>query len=94
VQERTGAELARALDGAAISAAKSRNQRRAAAALVLYLAALGREVPQLPIFREVRDGYLSNDTLPPPSTVVQVVAVAREGLMIEVEVVAVLPPSA
>jgi enamine deaminase RidA (YjgF/YER057c/UK114 family) len=49
---------------------------------------------QLPILREVRDGYLSRDTPPPPSTVVQVVALAREGLMIEVEVVAVLPPSA
>lgn len=49
---------------------------------------------QLPILREVRDGYLSKDTPPPPSTVVQVVALAREGLMIEVEVVAVLPPSA
>jgi enamine deaminase RidA (YjgF/YER057c/UK114 family) len=48
---------------------------------------------QLPILREVRDGYLSKDTPPPPSTVVQVVALAREGLMIEVEVVAVLPSS-
>jgi hypothetical protein len=28
-----------------------------------------------------------------PHTVVQVVALAREGLMVEVEVVAVLPPS-
>jgi enamine deaminase RidA (YjgF/YER057c/UK114 family) len=48
---------------------------------------------QLPILREVRDAYLSKDTPPPPSTVVQVVALAREGLMVEVEVVAVLPPS-
>ena len=48
---------------------------------------------QLPILREVRDGYINKDA-PPPSTVVQVVALAREGLMIEVEVVAVLPPSA
>jgi enamine deaminase RidA (YjgF/YER057c/UK114 family) len=49
---------------------------------------------QLPILREVRDAYLSKDTPPPASTVVQVVALAREGLMIEVEVVAVLPPKA
>jgi len=48
---------------------------------------------QLPILREVRDGYINKDA-PPASTVVQVVALAREGLMIEVEVVAVLPPSA
>lgn len=47
---------------------------------------------QLPVLREVRDGYINKDA-PPPSTVVQVVALAREGLMIEVEVVAVLPPS-
>jgi enamine deaminase RidA (YjgF/YER057c/UK114 family) len=48
---------------------------------------------QLPILREVRDGYINKDA-PPASTVVQVVALAREGLMLEVEVVAVLPPSA
>ena len=48
---------------------------------------------QLPILREVRDGYINKEA-PPASTVVQVVALAREGLMIEVEVVAVLPPSA
>ena len=47
----------------------------------------------LPIFREVRDAYVSKET-PPPSTVVQVVSLAREGLLLEVEVVAVLPPSA
>jgi enamine deaminase RidA (YjgF/YER057c/UK114 family) len=47
----------------------------------------------LPIFREVRDGHVSKET-PPPSTVVQVVSLAREGLLLEVEVVAVLPPSA
>jgi enamine deaminase RidA (YjgF/YER057c/UK114 family) len=41
----------------------------------------------------VRDGYINKDA-PPPSTVVQVVALAREGLMLEVEVVAVLPPRA
>jgi enamine deaminase RidA (YjgF/YER057c/UK114 family) len=48
---------------------------------------------QLPILREVRDGYINKEA-PPASTVVQVVALAREGLMLEVEVIAVLPPSA
>jgi enamine deaminase RidA (YjgF/YER057c/UK114 family) len=47
----------------------------------------------LPIFREVRDQYVSKDT-PPPSTIVQVVQLARDGFLLEVEVIAVLPPRA
>lgn len=48
----------------------------------------------LPIFREVRDQYLSKDAPPPPSTVVQVVQLARDSFLLEVEVIAVLPPRA
>ena len=44
----------------------------------------------LPIFREVRDKYVSKDT-PPPSTVVQVGRLARAQFLLEVEGVAVLP---
>jgi enamine deaminase RidA (YjgF/YER057c/UK114 family) len=47
----------------------------------------------LPIFREVRDRYVSKDT-PPPSTVVQVGRLARDGFLLEVEGIAVLPPRA
>ena len=47
----------------------------------------------IPIFREVRDRYVSEDT-PPPSTAVQVVRLARDGFLLEVEVIAVLPPRA
>ena len=47
----------------------------------------------IPIFREVRDRYVSKDT-PPPSTAVQVVRLARDGFLLEVEVIAVLPPRA
>jgi enamine deaminase RidA (YjgF/YER057c/UK114 family) len=45
------------------------------------------------IFREVRDKYLSKET-PPPSTAVQVVRLARDGFLLEVEAVAVLPARA
>jgi enamine deaminase RidA (YjgF/YER057c/UK114 family) len=47
----------------------------------------------IPIFREVRDSYVSKDT-PPTSTAVQVGRLARDGFLLEVEAIAVLPPSA
>jgi len=45
---------------------------------------------QLPVFREVRDQYISKDA-PPASTIVQVGQLAREEFLLEVEVIAVLP---
>jgi enamine deaminase RidA (YjgF/YER057c/UK114 family) len=52
-----------------------------------YLA----DMKHLPIFREVRDMYL-NTAAPPASTTLAVADFAREGALLEVEVVAVLPP--
>jgi enamine deaminase RidA (YjgF/YER057c/UK114 family) len=46
---------------------------------------------QLPIFREVRDRYVRTE-LPPASTTVQIARLAREGALIEIEAIAVLPP--
>ena len=46
---------------------------------------------QLPVLREVRDTYI-NQTTPPASTTVQVVALADPRYLIEVEAIAVLPP--
>jgi enamine deaminase RidA (YjgF/YER057c/UK114 family) len=46
---------------------------------------------QLPILREVRSNYLKEDTLP-AATVVQVVALADPRFLLEIEVVAFLPP--
>jgi enamine deaminase RidA (YjgF/YER057c/UK114 family) len=46
----------------------------------------------LAIFREVRDAYL-NMSAPPASTLVYVPKLAREGLLIEIEAIAVLPPA-
>jgi len=45
---------------------------------------------QIGTFREVRDRYV-NTASPPASTTIQVPALARPGLLIEVEAVAVLP---
>jgi enamine deaminase RidA (YjgF/YER057c/UK114 family) len=45
----------------------------------------------IPIYREVRDAYV-NRANPPASTTVQVAKLARDGLLFEVEAVAVLPP--
>ena len=45
---------------------------------------------QLPIHREVRDGYV-NKAAPPASTTIEISRLAREGGLLEVEVVAVLP---
>ena len=48
------------------------------------------DTSQLPALRAVRDRHV-NTAAPPASTLVQVVRLAREGLMIEIEAVAVLP---
>jgi enamine deaminase RidA (YjgF/YER057c/UK114 family) len=45
---------------------------------------------QLPIHRDVRDKYV-NKANPPASTTIEISRLAREGGLIEVEVVAVLP---
>ena len=44
---------------------------------------------QLPIHREIRDKYVNKGT-PPASTTIEISRLAREGGLIEVEVVAVL----
>ena len=48
------------------------------------------DMTQLPVFREVRDKYV-NTTNPPASTAVQVSRLFREGFLVEVEAVAVVP---
>jgi enamine deaminase RidA (YjgF/YER057c/UK114 family) len=48
------------------------------------------DVKDLAVFREVRDQYL-NTKAPPASTTLAVAAFARQGALLEVEVVAVLP---
>ena len=47
----------------------------------------------LPTFREVRDSYLA-DKNRPASTTIAISGLAREGALIEIEAVAVLPPAA
>lgn len=48
------------------------------------------DMSQLPAFREVRDKYV-NTANPPASTAVQVSRLFREGYLVEVEAVAVVP---
>jgi len=48
------------------------------------------DMSQLPAFREVRDKYV-NTANPPVSTAVQVSRLFREGFLVEVEAVAVVP---
>jgi enamine deaminase RidA (YjgF/YER057c/UK114 family) len=45
---------------------------------------------QLPIYREVRDKFV-NVAAPPASTTLEVSKLAREGTLLEVEAIAVLP---
>jgi enamine deaminase RidA (YjgF/YER057c/UK114 family) len=45
----------------------------------------------LPVFFEVRDRYV-NTRSPPASTAIQVVRLAREGALFEIDAIAVLPP--
>jgi enamine deaminase RidA (YjgF/YER057c/UK114 family) len=49
------------------------------------------DMAHLPIFREVRDTYL-NTAAPPASTTIAIANLAREGALLEIECVAVLPP--
>jgi len=51
------------------------------------------DVKYLPIFRQVRDSYLA-DKNRPASTTIAISGLAREGALIEIEAVAVLPPAA
>jgi enamine deaminase RidA (YjgF/YER057c/UK114 family) len=48
------------------------------------------DIAHLPIFREVRDRYL-NTSAPPASTTLAIAKLAREGALLEIEAVAVLP---
>jgi reactive intermediate/imine deaminase len=48
------------------------------------------DMTQLPAFREVRDKYV-NTSAPPVSTAVKVAGLFREGFLVEVEAVAVVP---
>lgn len=51
------------------------------------------DMAHLPVFFEVRDGFV-NTKAPPASTAIQVVRLAREGALFEVEAVAVVPDRA
>jgi len=48
------------------------------------------DMTHLPAFREVRDKYINTST-PPASTAVKVAGLFREGFLLEVEAVAVVP---
>jgi enamine deaminase RidA (YjgF/YER057c/UK114 family) len=50
------------------------------------------DVKYLPTFRQVRDSYLA-DKNRPASTTIAISALAREGALLEIEAVAVLPPA-
>ena len=49
------------------------------------------DMAHLPAFFEVRDRFVNTKT-PPASTAIQIMRLAREGALFEVEAVAVLPP--
>jgi enamine deaminase RidA (YjgF/YER057c/UK114 family) len=49
------------------------------------------DMSHLPIFFEVRDKFV-NTKAPPASTAIQIVKLAREGALFEIEAIAVLPP--
>jgi enamine deaminase RidA (YjgF/YER057c/UK114 family) len=51
------------------------------------------DIKQLPIFRQVRDSYLA-DADRPASTTIAISGLAREGALLEIEAVAVLPAAA
>ena len=50
------------------------------------------DMSHLPIFFEVRDKFV-NTKAPPASTAIQIVKLAREGALFEIEAVAVIPAS-
>jgi hypothetical protein len=51
------------------------------------------DVKYLPVLRQVRDSYLA-DKNRPASTTIAISGLAREGALLEIEAVAVLPASA
>src|SRR5262249_53581125 len=51
------------------------------------------DLKHLPIFRQVRDSYLSDQNRP-ASTTIAISRLAREGALLEMGAVAVLPPAA
>jgi enamine deaminase RidA (YjgF/YER057c/UK114 family) len=51
------------------------------------------DVKHLPVFRQVRDSYLADQNRP-ASTTIAISGLAREGALLEIEAVAVLPVSA
>ena len=57
---------------------------------VVKVTNLLADIKYLPVFREVRNQYL-NSAAPPASTTVAISQFAREGALLEVEAVAVLP---
>jgi enamine deaminase RidA (YjgF/YER057c/UK114 family) len=59
---------------------------------VVKVTNLLADIKYLPVFREVRNQYL-NSAAPPASTTVAISQFAREGALLEVEAVAVLPGS-
>lgn len=50
------------------------------------------DVKYLPIFRQVRDSYLADENRP-ASTTLAISGLAREGALLEIEAIAVLPPA-
>jgi len=48
------------------------------------------DLAHLPILREVRNGYI-NMAAPPASTTIQITALARDGALLEIEAIALLP---
>lgn len=57
---------------------------------VVKVTNLLADIKHLPIFREVRNQYLDTSK-PPASTTVQISEFAREGALLEVEAIAVVP---
>ena len=51
------------------------------------------DIKHLPVFRQVRDSYLA-DANRPASTTIAISGLAREGALLEIEAVAVLPAAA
>jgi enamine deaminase RidA (YjgF/YER057c/UK114 family) len=50
------------------------------------------DIKYLPVFRQVRDSYLQDHNRP-ASTTLAILGLAREGALIEIEAVAVMPPT-